>query len=119
MIKADPWKRVECDMPFDLPESCFIFDGNVARPPVTAHSREFSADKIRDIQILQNLSTEKTKIATLVIQYEHCIATASIKNNVFKIQCEPQNMVTEYQIRGPLGSRTIYFVEKRFDRSTL
>ena len=52
-----------------------------------------------------------------MFQYDHCIATATIKSNVFKIQCEPSKMVREYQVRG--SYETALFAEKKLDRSTI
>ena len=52
MIKVDPWKRIDRNKTFNQPESIFVYEGNVAAPPPTASPREFSADKIRNIQFL-------------------------------------------------------------------
>ena len=52
-----------------------------------------------------------------MFQYEQCIATASIKSRVFKVQCEPSKMVKEYQIRG--SQESIFFVEKHLNRSAI
>ena len=53
MIKVDPWKRIEReDKSFNLPETIFVIEGNVAKPPRNSHPREYSHDKIRSVQIL-------------------------------------------------------------------
>ena len=52
IIEIDPWKAIKSDEPFDLPETCFIIQGHVAQPPKTVCPREYSDDKIRDIQVL-------------------------------------------------------------------
>ena len=102
MFKLDPWKRIDREEVFDLSESCFIFDGNVAQPYSSQeNARRFTGDKIKDIQLLYNKTGDRSRdssiiLATLVIQYEHCIATASIKSNNFTIHCEPEEMVREY-----------------------
>ena len=53
MIKVDPWKVVDKEEPFDLPETIFVMDGFVAEPKRKDRVNEFSPDKIRSVQILQ------------------------------------------------------------------
>ena len=79
--------------------------------------RQYSADKIRRIEILQKECAEHIIVAALVIQYESVIATVSIKSKVFKIQCESAQMVKEYQIRG--SNESIYFGQVNLDRSSI
>ena len=52
IIKIDPWKPIESGEPFDLPETIFVVEGNVAPPPKSAKPREYSSDKIRQVQML-------------------------------------------------------------------
>ena len=47
---------------------------------------------------------------TLVIQYEHCITTASVKGEHFSELCPPKKMVKEFMIRG--GGQKVYFAQK-------
>ena len=52
IIKADPWKKIDMNEKFNLPETILVVSGTVAEPPKTAISLEFSCDKIKNIQIL-------------------------------------------------------------------
>ena len=50
MLKIDPWKRIDRDSEFDLPESVFLFEESVAQPlNIINEPRQFAPDKIRDI----------------------------------------------------------------------
>ena len=66
----------------------YLFEGDVAKPPddVNINPKLFSSDKIRDVQLIYNNPKENVVLSLLVVQFEHCIATASIKNNIFKIK---------------------------------
>ena len=55
IIKADPWKKIDMIDPFNLPETIFVVEGNVAQPPKSATPLEYSNDKIRSIQVLQKV----------------------------------------------------------------
>lgn len=52
MLKVDPWKVIDRSLYFDLPETFFVIEGNVAQPPKTALPGEYSDDKIKSIEIL-------------------------------------------------------------------
>ena len=107
-------------MPFDAPEQVYEFIGNVAQPPEEKlKQRLYSQDKIKDIQLIVNESAQdsgsKMNIMTLVIQYEHCITTASIKGDHFSELCPPKKMVKEFMIRG--GGQKVYFAQRNDQNS--
>ena len=55
MIELDPWKSIDRDKPFEELETIFEFQDNISRAPNHfAYPRHYSADKIRDVQILVN-----------------------------------------------------------------
>ena len=82
--------------------------------------RIFTADKIKDVQALQVETKDKTAkdntitYITLVIQFEHCIATASLNSGKFKIQSQAPTMVRRIQIRG--YGEEVLFAEKHGER---
>ena len=78
---------------------------------------EFSADKIRNVHILSRKIDSKTTLASLIIQFEHCIASSTVRSNVLKLHCEKNKMIREYMIRG--STDTIFFAEKSLDRSLI
>ena len=53
MIKLDPWKRIETkEVPFNEPESIFLFNGTVSLPKVGKEEfkpKLFTADKIKNV----------------------------------------------------------------------
>ena len=57
VIKVDPWKNIDRAEIFDEPESVFNFQGSIGIPKdfeaPLFKPRLFSADKIRDVQLLQ------------------------------------------------------------------
>ena len=98
MIELDPWKRIDRKVAFNQPETIFDFDGYVAKAPDSfAKPTKFSADKIRNAQIItKRIEDNKITLVTLVIQYEDCIATAAVRSNTFIVQCSPDQMINEY-----------------------
>ena len=67
MIELDPWKRIERKDEFDQPEALFDFDGLVAKAPDDLKNPlKFSADKIRNAQVITNEVANVT-LVTLVI----------------------------------------------------
>ena len=112
MIAIDSWKRIDRSKPFNEPEQVYEFVGTVAQPPPDKlKQRLYSQDKIKEVQLIVNEQTEETnsqlKMMTLVIQYEHCITTASVKGEHFSELCPPKKMVKEFMIRG--GGQKVYF----------
>ena len=113
MIELDPWKRIDKKFEFDLPETIFQFDGLVAKPVENFYESHklFTADKIRNAQIIsKTIESSKVKYVALVIQYENCIATAGVNSNSFCLQCKPEEMLLEYQVRGV--DQSVYFAQK-------
>ena len=80
---------------------------------------EFSSDKIRNVHILSRKIDEKNKttLASLIIQFEHCIASSTVRSNVLKLHCEKNKMIREYMVRG--STDTIFYAEKSLDRSLI
>ena len=100
MIELDPWKRIDRKVKFDQPETIIDFEGDVAKAPSSySKPQKFTADKIRNAQIITRTfgeSQDRITLVTLVIQYEDCIATAAVRSNTFIVQCNPDQMINEY-----------------------
>ena len=121
VIKADPWKNIDKDELFDEPESVFAFQGSVAIPKGDDERfkpRLFSADKIRDVQLMHATKkggkNKKSNYFTLVMQFEHCIGTASLNSGKFKIQSQAPEMVRRTQVRG--YKEEVIFIEDQGER---
>ena len=121
MIKSDPWKNIDQDDYFEEPESVFMFQGVIGIPKEgdeRYRPRLFSADKIKDVQLLHDvkkcLKGKKVNYATLVIQFEHCIGTASLNSGKFKIQSHSPAMVRRVMCRG--YKEDVIFAETHGDR---
>ena len=111
MIELDPWKRIDRKIVFDQPEAIFEFEGFVAKAPTSyGKPQKFSADKIRNAQIITKELENNITLVTIVIQFEDCIATAAVRSNTFIVQCGPGEMINEYQIRG--SNSTVYFAQR-------
>ena len=92
IIKSDPWKNIDQDDSFDEPESVFMYQGAIGVPKEgdeRYRPRLFSPDKIKDVELLLDIKKgfqgKKVNYATLVIQFEHCIVTASLNSGKSKI----------------------------------
>jgi hypothetical protein len=56
MIKIDPWKSIDRDSVFDEPESVYVAIADLTFPTEDDdrfRPRLFTADKIKDVQVLQ------------------------------------------------------------------
>ena len=118
-ILADPWKNIDMHKPFNMPETIAVIQGDVGhQPSQVMDPLEFSTDKIRNIQILtRDLGSSAIILGSLLIQFEHCIASTTVRSNVFKLQCERHKMIREYQMRG--SNDTVFFGERSLDRSLI
>ena len=65
IIFIDPWKHIDRNKPFDVPENVFVVGNSRIKIPEDRSSpNKFSYDKIRSVSILPS---EKTKAITLII----------------------------------------------------
>ena len=89
VIEIDPWKRIDRKVPFNNPIVYKRFLGRItlqAKKDIDCdETRKFSPDKIRNAQFLQNIYSYNQQFqkifGTVVIQFEHCIATTSLSRN--------------------------------------
>ena len=125
-IQADPWKVIDVDQQFNLPETICVVKGDIGhQPSQPADAMEFSPDKIRSVQILSRELQETTKegkdfkttLGSFIIQYEHCIASTTVRSSFIKLWCDKNKMTREYQVKG--SQDTVFYAEKELGRTKI
>ena len=93
----------------------YLFSGSLKFEPKsskyeskTKFSRRFDSDKIQNVQLITK-KLGSCNYYALIVQFNDCIAQASLNLHTFEIICEPEDMVRRHMIRG--YNDKIFFAE--------
>ena len=117
--KTNPWvsfsqagQTTDADVCF---RTVYLFSGSLKFEPKsskyeskTKFSRRFDSDKIQNVQLITK-KLGSCNYYALIVQFNDCIAQASLNLNTFEIICEPEDMVRRHMIRG--YNDKIFFAE--------
>ena len=117
-VFIDPWKDINFDQAFDVPENFYISTNNVAQPKESKNDplRMFSYHNIKKASFVP-IEPMRGQIVALILQYSHSIFTVSINSNNYRRLTSPGRMSQEYMIVG--HNDGIFYAENDLDRSSI